>query len=135
MRAFAWLLLPLLLAAQEYIISYELTTQKSMVLNERFDISRAMTRSDRESMEICRFFIEEERIEGRLQYLYSKKEEILSCLFKNGVRLKGYEQLGLAGIESTAKLFIDPLRLIVLFKDDFVIIKKPDKDNQIESYR
>jgi hypothetical protein len=109
--------------AQQFIITYEAYTQNSMLRSEKFYVSDAMRNiTPPSSTSSC-------EIENKLdssdiaKILKASKEELLECLFKNGVKLKSYEELKGIYLDSRAVLYIEPTRIDVEFKDDFVNIE------------
>ncbi len=71
----------------------------------------------------CEIFLEEDD-EGKVkEVLRDKKDEILSCLFDFGVKLRSDGITSGLISSSTAKLSIPPTRVFITFKDDFAIIE------------
>jgi len=120
------LILPLfqLFGGEEFILSYRLVVQEGIVLNEEFSLSKAMTKKGADSsiLEWCEIDPGNSEADTLYTLIKKNKEELLECLFAKGVVLEGYGDLKGYVSKETTILKIAPLRLVVDFKGQFVMI-------------
>lgn len=105
---------------KQFIITYEATSKNSVLINETYYVSDAMTRLPvRYIKDTCQVEAKSKDLKTALKLA---KNGVLDCLFKNGVRLRGYDEFKGDVVASRATLFIQPTRIEADFKEDFVKI-------------
>jgi len=116
------ILLSSVLMADDYYVSYYLYTKNFKVLNEKLRFSKAMVPFKSEGHTICKIAADYDNMNS---FIKENKEEILSCLFREGVFVSSYGTYS----EMTSKkdmilLKILPTPIQVDFNDGLVIIRK-----------
>ncbi|MFP4333568.1 MAG: hypothetical protein ACLFQJ_09720 [Campylobacterales bacterium] len=117
------LLLPLTLFSKQFIITYEAYTKNSLLISEKFYVSDAMTHINPPSIKSSCMIENTIDSNNISKILKSQKDRLLECLFKNGVKLKSFEELKGIYLDTRAILYIDPTRIDAEFNDDFVNIE------------
>ncbi len=115
------LFFPLFLISQDFILSYRVAVKDSLLLNERFTISKSMTKENFYIDFECRILEIDEL--SLIELINLSKEEVLECLFKNGVKLKSYDNSFNFLNSSTSVLSIPPKRFNIENSDGFIIMR------------
>ena len=110
------------LMADDYYVSYYLYTKNFKVLNEKLKVSKAMVPFKRKGKTICKIVSDDNKIDI---FMKKNKNNILSCLFKEGVFVNSYGTYSeMISKKETIILKILPTPVQVDFNDGLVIIRK-----------
>jgi len=116
------LLFSSVLMADDYYVSYYLYTKNFKVINEKLRFSKAMIPFNKEGITICKILSTDNNIN---LFLKKNREELLSCLFKEGVFVSSYGTYSqMISKKDTIILKILPKPIQVIFNNGLVIIKK-----------
>lgn len=82
------LLMPWILIAEEFIITYKIATRDHVILNETYHVSHAMVSDNwTPADQPCEIF-DERDFNSTKEALHLHKEAVLQCLFGFGVKLR-----------------------------------------------
>jgi len=116
------LLLSSVIMADDYYVSYYLYTKNFKVLNEKLRFSKAMVPFKSKGNTICKIVSDSDNINF---FIKEKREDILSCLFKEGIFVSSYGTYSEIKVKKdTIVLKILPKPIQVIFNNGLVIIRK-----------
>jgi len=108
--------------ADDYYVSYYLYTKNFKVINEKLRFSKAMVPFKSEGNTVCKIASDSDNVNS---FMKKNKDEILSCLFKEGVFVSSYGIYSeIVSKKDTIILKILPKPIQVIFNNGLVIIKK-----------
>jgi len=116
------ILLSSVIIADDYYASYYLYIKNFKVLNEKLRFSKAMVPFKSKGNTICKISSNSNNIN---LFIKENREEILSCLFREGVFVNSYGTYSeIISKKDTIILKILPKPIQVILNNGFVIIKK-----------
>ncbi|MGP1450944.1 MAG: hypothetical protein ACTTJS_07480 [Wolinella sp.] len=112
-----------LIGAESYILSYRIAVRDGIVINQRYNVAKAMVNTGKYTLKgECQLTIEKEH-RSAFRFLKESPEDILTCLFRHDVGLRDDTSTNNHRSKSTTTLQIAPTHVIVEFKDRLTIMK------------